>query len=71
MKNVMEMFTSETQLIRAESAFDVAMTRIKTMFPKANEDSYHDKLWNNIALSVINDGYDAAMDYARNACFTV
>ena len=71
MKNVMEMFKDETQLTQAECAYDVAMKRIKTEFPKADENSYSEKLWNSIALSVINDGYDAAMDYARNAYFTV
>lgn len=67
MKNVMEMFTSETQLIQAESAFDVAMKRIGAERPEINPDSYSDRVWFAVAGAVVHDGYEAAKEYAQTA----
>ena len=67
MRNIMEMFESETQLMLAESAYDEAMKRIRKRNPDVE---FSESVWNSIALTVIMDGYKAAMDYARNAAFT-
>ena len=66
MKNVMEMFETETQLMLAESVYDVAMKRMRE---KNLDIEFSENLWNSIALTVIEDGYEAAKDYARNATF--
>ena len=67
MKNAMEMFTNETQLIQAESAFDVAMKRIGAEHPEINPDSYSDRVWFAVAGAVVHDGYEAAKEYAQTA----
>lgn len=67
MENVMNMFENETQLLQTECAFDVAMKRIEEKYPEAGRDE--EGVWNAMALCVINEGYEAAMHYARNTRF--
>ena len=78
MSNVMDMFRSETELIQAESCFDVAMQRVNNrygedikLFPEEVVERFKEQLWSSIALSIVYDGYDAAMDYARNTQFFI
>ena len=66
-------FQDEDQLIAAEGAYDTAVRRALQKCPEKAEpdDAFLNALWNNIALTVIHDGYAAAMSYARNADFNV
>ena len=69
----MEMFTefkNEEQMMQTEACFNMAMERVNKKFGKVAED-FMVKLWNNLALSVIKTGYEAAKDYARNASFAL
>ena len=67
MKNVIEMFKDETQLVQAESAYDMAMKRIRAEHPEINPDSYSDRVWFAVAGVVVHDGYEAAKEYAQTA----
>lgn len=71
MENVMNMIKDENQLMQAESAYSLAMQNIKNTYPNVNEDKYRDKLFGQIVRTVVNDGYDVAVEYAKNTCFAM
>ena len=71
MENVMNMVQNETQLMQAESAYSLAVDRIRNEFPTVSEDSYRDKLFSQIVRTVVDDGYDAAVEYAKNTYFAM
>lgn len=71
MENVMNMIKNETQLMQAESAYSLAVKRIRNEFPTASEDSYRDKLFSQIVRTVVDNGYDAAVEYAKNTYFVI
>ena len=67
MDKVIEMFKDETQLVQAESAYDMAMKRIGAEHPEINPDSYSDRVWFVVAGVVVHDDYEAAKEYAQTA----
>ena len=71
MENVMNMVQNENQLMQAESVYSLAVKRISNEFPSVSEDSYRDKLFAQIVRTVVNDGYSAAVDYAKTAFFAM
>lgn len=72
-------FRDETQVMQAEACFDMAMQNVRKSYgseavdklSEESRESFENKLWNNIALSITKEGYDAAKDYARNAHFVL
>lgn len=72
-------FRDETQVMQAEACFDMAMQNVRESYgseavdklSEESRESFEGKLWNNIALSVVKEGYEAAKDYARNAHFVL